>query len=124
MKVEDLPEQLVEILVGEHFEQGWEYTYWGKKITFEDKDSCMKSTLEEAVVQELETDGYDIDVNLKLKDIRHDKGDPSIYCACIYMDKHDGDSCGVVVLHMDRVKEKVDNLVKEIKNLLDWKNEN
>ncbi len=125
MIIKDIPEQLVEILVAPHLEHGWEYTYWGKKITLEKgiDDKISNQEMMKVVREELDTENYEVPVYIKRTDLQWPCEMPVIYCACIYMDKHDGDSFGIVFLHENEVKEKVNNLVNEIKELLDWKDE-
>ena len=110
MKIEDLDIDTVEILVNDHLNKGWEYTYWGKEITAEDTP-MTKNSLTKLVTEELEADGYQVPVNLKRENVQCDCG---IWYACIYMDKYDGESCGVVVWPIEKVKEIMENHIEEL----------
>ena len=121
MKTKDIPDELVELIIGDQLEIGWEYISWGKKITLEKTDDVMNHSLADIIAKELKADkdNYDIPVKLTRKELQWPCKPPVDYYACIYMDKHDGDSCGVIVLHENKVREKINNHIKEIKKLLD-----
>ena len=115
LKSEDLNEDLVKILVDEHLDPGWEYSYWGKKITTDDF-GVMNSEFKEYVTELLQADIYQVPVNIKRINFQTKSG---IWYACIYMDDHDMDSCGVIVWPEEKVKEIIAEHRKEILGRLD-----
>ena len=133
MIIKDIPEEVVHLLVGPQLERGWEYTYWGKKITIGETDKVTKDNFASIIAVILEADDYDIPVKLTRKILQWPIEPPVSYYACIYMDKHDGDSYGTVVFHEDAIKKGIKKLEKiwEIKKREfldgkdeDWKDEN
>jgi len=115
MKSEDISDDLVKILVDEYLNDGWDYHYWGKKITTEDF-GLMNSEFKEYVTEILEADNYQVPVSIKRRNFQTKSG---IWYACIYMDDHDGDSCGVVVWPKEKVEEIAEEHKKEVLEKLD-----
>lgn len=92
----------------------------GKKIIAEDTP-VINVSLTKLVTEELEADGYQVPVNLKRENVQCKSG---IWYACIYMDKYEGEFCGVVVLPEEKINEKIDKQIKRIKNSLGLEDEN
>ena len=116
---EDLDIKIVELLVNDYLEQGWEYSYWGKKIIVNKKDT-QKEILE-FISKELELEDYDIvikdffDIEF-FGNIKEFISGKEYYC-CLFIDGHDGDSYGVVIYIKEEIVEMIEKRKKAIDDL-------
>ena len=111
MKIKDINEDIIAILISDYLETGWDYIYWGKQF-FTNKKTTIEKFLQK-VSKELLVEDYEVPVEMEEEFI------PGItYVACLYMDKHDGDSYGVMIMKNSEAIKKVKEHITEFKKLL------
>ncbi len=113
----DLDIEIVEFLVNDYLETGWKYTYWGKKIFTNKKDT--KEEFLEFVSIELELEDYEtfIDEDI-VKNIDEFISGKKYYC-CLFIDKHDGDGYGVGIYTEEEGKNIIENAIEILLKLKD-----
>lgn len=113
MKSEEIPIEIVEIMVAPRLNKGWNYQYWGKKIII--NEETKREKLIEYILKELRAEEYgltseDIDFPFSANIFSENN-----YYAFIYMDQHDGDHYGITVFHEAEVKTWIKDHLAKIK---------
>ncbi len=119
IKRKEIKQELEKILVEDYFDTGWEYTYWGIKVII--NGNITIEQFYQFISEELDAKGYEIDLP---KDVTRDISNYNNcqnYYACLYSDKYDGESYGVVIYSEQEVKEILIKKIEKIRSLTEEK---